>query len=773
MSTRIWYNRFKDEWLNALPLGNGRLAAMFYGNPQREQLQLNEESLWTGRPLEEQYETSPEIMDTVRTHLFNEEYEAASQLSTQYFLANPSRVRTYQTAGDLWIDFADKTEVQNYIKELELKHGIARCSYDKGQTHYESECFISKQYDCICYKIKTTGGEPFSFDASLTRNRIPDPEKDVDTQKLTVTNTPQGMVLSGCLVSYDDAAYGSGGEDMRFGLAMTVKTDGEITSQNQIVSVKNAREAVIVIDIETDYDVSRFDFDRSKDIDAAINAALQKATQADYDAIKAAHVRDFAASFKSADLDLGSPCDDIPTDERLHRVQNGEEDADLYALYFHYGRYLLLSSSGGNATLPANLQGKWCRDFAPPWGSDYHTNINLQMNYWPAHLTNLCETTKPLIHFVKMLAQSGQKTAARMYHAGGWVVHHTTDIFGRTGLHDGAEWGFFPMAGPWLCLNLWEEYEFTQNRAFLELTLYPILKGACVFLKDFLIRSPEGYWVTNPSNSPENSFWYIDKNGEKKQTRLTYGATMDFEIIRSVFTRMIYAAALLKKDGDFAEELRQILTQLPPLTVSKRYGALCEWIKDYEEVEPQHRHISHMFALYPDDGINESTPELFEAAKKTVERRLAHGGGATGWSRAWIVNFYARLKDGENALKHLKQLLVSSTAENLFDMHPPFQIDGNFGGCAGIGEMLLQSQEGKPDERTIVLLPALPKSWLNGSFRGLCARGNFVVDVTWQNGAPVYIKILAQTGGMCRVKYNGRMLYEQIMQPGETWIQEF
>ncbi len=402
------------------------------------------------------------------------------------------------------------------------------------------------------------------------------------------------------------------------------------------------------------------------------------------------------------------------------------------------------------------MQGIWCNGFAPPWGSDYHTNINLQMNYWPALPANMYETMNPFIHFMKMISKFGVPTAKKMFNAEGWVINHTTDVFGRTGVHDSVQCGFFPMAGPWLCINLWEQYEFTNDINVLK-EIYPILKGSCEFVRDFLIEGEDGYLVTNPSNSPENEFYYIDENDEKKKSMFTYGATIDFEIIYALLTRTIHACKILGDDGDFADKMEEILAKLPPLRISKRYGTVCEWIKDYEETEPQHRHISHMFALHPGDQINETNPEIYEAAKKTIERRLAYGGGATGWSRAWIINFYARLKDGNKALEHLNELMKKSTAFNLFDMHPPFQMDGNFGATSGITEMLIQSHLGKPDDRIIEILPALPDEWKKGSIKGVRTRGNFEFDIAWDNNKPVKIAIKSYCNNTLKLKVSDNM----------------
>ncbi|MBQ3573508.1 MAG: glycoside hydrolase family 95 protein, partial [Clostridia bacterium] len=354
----------------------------------------------------------------------------------------------------------------------------------------------------------------------------------------------------------------------------------------------------------------------------------------------------------------------------------------------------------------------------------------------------------------KMISEAGKDTAKKLYDAMGWVIHHTTDIFGRTGIHDSGDVGFFPMAAPWLCLNLWEKFEFENDIEFLK-DSYPIFKGACEFLLDFLTEDNKGNLVTNPSNSPENKFYY-NQGGEITTSFFTYGATIDFEIIYAIFTRMIYACELLGKDAELAEQMKFTLSKLPPLKISRRYGTICEWIEDYEEVEPGHRHISHLFGLYPADQINETNPEIFEAAKRTIERRTSHGGGATGWSRAWIINFYARLKDGNVALDNLKYLMSNSTAENLFDMHPPFQIDGNFGSIAGISEMLLQSHLGEPGTRIIEFLPALPDEWKNGSISGIKARGNFEISINWANGKASSVSVLALCDNDFRFKQNQR-----------------
>lgn len=765
MSTKLWYDSYKEGWLNALPLGNGKIAAMFFGNPQTEHIQVNEESLYTGHPLEEKYNTSPEIMSKIQQMIFNGDYEGACALSDVYFLTEPPRVRFYQTIGDIYVDFRSKGEITGYHKELELSTGVAKASYDRAGIRYESESFISQKYNVLAYRVCTSNGEKFSFDLKYERvdyNREKREEEynEILGQKVTVCSEGTTIVLDGVAIDGAHPHYGEAGESTHFGGIVTVKTDGTVTAHDNILTVTDATDAVVYASFETDYDVTAFGFDRSKDYLSVIRERLAAVCAVDYQDVRSAHLHDHGEAFGTVELNLKSPgkYDHLPTDQRLKQIKEGvTDDLDFYTLYFQYGRYLLLGSSGGNAVLPAQLQGKWADDFMPPWGADYHTNINLQMNYWIANVGHMHHVVKPLIHFMKMVSRFGQKTAREMYHTDGWVIHHTTDIYGRTGVHDSSQCGFFPMAGPWMCMNLWEQYEYTGDRDYLENTLYPILKGACQFLKGYLVEDKQGRLVTNPSNSPENLFYYVDKNGEKKRSMFTYGATIDFEIIYAVFNRMIYASKLLGTDLEFAAELEHILTRIPKLQVGERYGTIREWIEDYEEVEPQHRHISHLFGLHPSDQINESDPVIFEAAKRTIARRLAYGGGATGWSRAWIINFYARLKDGENAGEHLRQLMVRSTVDNLFDMHPPFQIDGNFGGSAGVAEMLLQSHLGTFDQRVISILPAIPAAWKSGSFKGLCARGNFYVDAAWSEGKLTAVTVHAPAGGDCRIKLTEAM----------------
>lgn len=745
MSTKLWYNKFVDDWMWALPLGNGRIGAMLYGNPDCEQIEINEESLWCGRQITERYHASPEALDEIRRLIFEEKLHEAAELARKTFLSDPPVVRSYESFGEIFIDFLDKSPYSDYRKELDLSTAVAKVSWSKNSVKYTSETFISEEYDAFIYKV-STDGHPFSCNISHNRKQ--------DAYSACIKNDT--IILNGRITYNDSKLYGEGGEGMSFGSKIRIFSDGELSATHSTVCVNGATYVVIYGAFATNYNSEKFDIDEAIDWKKSLNDCIKEICEADYDEILKSHISSHKKRFDAVKFTLPeTEFSFLPTDKRLNELRWDEPDPDLFALYYNFGRYLLIESSGKNARLPANLQGIWCHDFNPPWGSDFHTNINLQMNYWPSGCANLPETVKPFIHFMKMISTFGKKTAKELFGARGWAVNHTVDAFGRTGVHDSVDCGFFPMAGPWLCLNLWEHYEYTNDTDYLK-DIYPILKGACEFVCDYLIPDSNGQLVTSPSNSPENEFYYYDENGNKKESMMTYGAAIDFQIISALFERTIHACRVMNTDSGFADILLQTLSKLPPLKISQRYGTIQEWINDYEETEPGHRHISQLFGLYPGDSINESNPQIYEAAKRTIARRIENGGGSTGWSRAWTICFYARLKDGNNAENHLKYLLRECTANNLFDIHPPFQIDGNFGGVAGITEMLIQSHLGSPDKRTVELLPALPESWAEGSIEGINARGNITFNLWWSDGILKKVEIISADDSELRIKLNSR-----------------
>jgi alpha-L-fucosidase 2 len=546
---------------------------------------------------------------------------------------------------------------------------------------------------------------------------------------------------------------------------MQAKTSGgTVQAAGNSLLISNASDVWLCLTAATDYNLSKLGADRTINTTERCNVILAKAMQHSFESALKRHLAEYQPLFNRVSLQFGK--DSLagkPTNERLDAVKKGTTDNGLMALYFQYGRYLLLGSSRAPGRLPANLQGIWNEHYIAPWNSDYHTNINLQMNYWPAHVGNLSETAEPLHNFIDQYRVPGRVTAQKMYNASGWTMHHATDIFGKTGIVDGIESGTSPLAAAWLCTHLWEHYLFTQDKAFLRTTGYPVIKEAVRFIQSFLIEDSAGQLVTAPSMSPENSFKLRD--GTVHQ--ITYAPSIDVQTIMALYDACLQAGAIVGESKAFADSLRQTLKKLPPVQVSKRYGIVQEWIQDYEEAEPGHRHMSQLIGLYPFNSINPKTPALFEAAKKTIERRLQFGGGHTGWSRAWIINFHARLLEGEKAYENVVALLQKSTLPNLFDNHPPFQIDGNFGATAGIAEMLLQSQSGE-----VHLLPALPNAWAQGSVKGLLARGGFVVDMAWSGGNITTCQVLSKNGGTCTIRYRGKLLTRK-MRKGETWHPSF
>lgn len=759
----LWYAQPAKNWDEALPIGNGRLGAMVFGNPTMEEIQVNEESLWGGYK-NDANASAAEHLPEIQQLLLDGKIAEASALSEKYMRSNPLRIRSYQSFGSMLFDFfgesASSKRATNYRRELNLETGIASVTYTIDGVTYKREVFCPAQEDLVAVRI--------SVDRPGALNLRMQYKREQDATAFPVSDHEIG--ITGQVFDFPCKDAGESGMHMRFaGLISGMHKGGKMQTMSNAFYVEGADEVTFYLTAATDYNFKQLNYDRSIDPMQKCRQILAKSDLNDYDNIRQNHIAEHSSLFNRVTFNMGEN-PELPTDQRLKAVESGKTDLSLITLYFQYGRYLLMNSSRAPGILPANLQGIWNEDMYAAWSSDFHTNINIQMNYWPAEVCNLTETLQPFSDLINALRVPGRQTARKTYNSEGWTVNHLTNPFGHTAISDGVGWGTFPIAGAWLVLHQWEHYRFTRDIRYLKEEAFPAMKEAAQFILSFLIKDKNGQWVTAPSNSPENQ--YRLPNG--KAFQLTYGATMDIEIIRELFNACLEADRVLKSDASFSKQLKNILKDLPPIRVGKRYNTIQEWIEDYEEVEPGHRHISHLFGLYPGTTINSSDKELFEAARRTIERRRYYNenegnrnGSYTGWSRAWMINFYARLMDGEEAGRNVQLLLGKTTQSNLFNVHPPFQIDGNFGGTAGIAEMLLQSHEGD-----IHLLPALPSTWTTGEVKGLCGRGGIEVDMKWENGQLVSAELRSKFNQKVRVRYQDRVKNLSI-KAGESKNVEF
>ncbi len=726
---KLWYDEPAEKWVEALPIGNGRLGAMVYGDPQEETIQLNENTVWAGQPNRNENPEAKEYLSEVQELLFDGKSEEAQELVNQHFISNKSHGMPYQTVGNLKLSFSNHENYSDYYRELDIESAVTTTRYKVGDVEYETNVFASHPDQVIVVQMKTDKPGALNFSATMDRPEGAD---------ISISDNNE-LVLNGRTTDFE----GLEGKVEFQAISRIENEGGKVIAKNGTLEVKNADAVTIYISIGTNF--KKYDDLSGNAAEEAANY-LEALNNKNAGEIYQNHLKDYQTYFNRVSLDLGeTEAANFPTDERVANFKEGDDPA-LVSLYFQFGRYLLITSSRPG-TQPANLQGIWNHQLTPAWDSKYTVNINTEMNYWPAEITNLSEFHEPLIQMVKELSETGRKTARDMYGAEGWVMHHNTDIWRMTGAIDGSYWGMWPMGGVWLSQHLFDKYEFSGDEDFLR-SIYPVVKEASKFYLDFMMNEPENNWlVVSPSVSPELA------PTAHPESSLSYGTTMDNQLIFDLFSRTAKAAEILGEDEDFIAELNEKRQQLAPMQIGS-WGQLQEWIKDWDDPESDHRHVSHLYGLYPSNQISPyRNPELFQAAKTSL---VARGDESTGWSMGWKVNLWARLLDGDHALKLIKDQLTPSMQEdhsekggtypNLFDAHPPFQIDGNFGCTAGIAEMLMQSHDG-----AIHILPALPEAWEEGEVTGLRARGGFVVAIAWQeNHAEVSID--SKLGGNLRIR---------------------
>ena len=756
---RIWYdkparssisdakngNENDAEWLKALPVGNGFMGAMVYGDVNRELIQLNEKTLWSGSPDDNNNPVAAETLGKIRQLLFEKRYKEANELTSKTQVCKgvgtgrgngaKAPYGSYQTLGNLLLDFGKNSLYSNYTRELDLNRGVVKISYKQEGIIYQREIFVSYPDRALVMHFTSSKKGAISFKARLTR-----------PERFTTSNEKTNLMMRGTLIN------GKGGDGMQYAARLkAIAQGGRVVYSDSLITIQGADDVTMLLTASTNYKQAYPEYlgddPKIKTLDQLNIAALKP-----YPALLKRHTDDYSSLFNKVSLNLsGFKPDTVPTDRRLKNQLKNPDDFYLQEVYFQFGRYLLISSSR-EGSLPANLQGVWSNKIQTPWNGDYHTNINVQMNYWPAEVTNLPECFGPFSNLIESLVKPGEVTAAVQYNATGWVVEAITNVWGYTAPGEGTSWGMYVAGGGWICRHLWEHYQFTMDHKYLE-RVYPVMLKAAQFYLDWLVKDPvTGKLVSGPSTSPENQF--IAPDGSVGS--ICMGPSHDQEVLHELFTNVLEASKILKDNNSLLPKIGIALNNLATPQIGSD-GRIMEWSEEFKETEITHRHVSHLYMLYPGNQIDPlTTPDLAKAARKSLDGRTDVG---TGWSLAWKVNFWARLKDGDRAYQLLKNLLRpientglnmsngGGTYPNLFCAHPPFQIDGNFGGTSGIAEMLMQSQSG-----WIELLPALPKIWKDGEVKGLVARGGFVVDIIWKNNKPQNVIVKSNVSNKCIIR---------------------
>lgn len=761
----LWYKQPARNWNEALPVGNGRLGVMVFGKVTDELLQLNEETLWSGGPVNRNPNPgAADYLPQVREALFREDYTQAAKLTQKI---QGLYTEAYQPLGDLLLKQPLPGTATNYYRDLDIDNATATTRFTVDGVTYTREIFVSAPDQVIVIRLMASKKGSLTVTAAA-QSPHPATKTVVSSRELAVRgkapshSDPNYVRYNNQAVVYSDS---TGCRGMRFDWRVNVQsTDGRVATDTAGIHIQNATEAVLYVTAATSFN----GFDKCPDSDGRdekklADTYLKQALGKSPAVIRRDHVADYQklANRVSLSLNAGTPPVNLPMDERLKRYAEGTTDPALEALYFQFGRYLLIASSRpkkeGEPGVPANLQGIWNPMVRPPWSSNFTTNINAEMNYWPAEMTNLSELHTPLLDWIGYMAATGRETTKNFYNMSGWTVHHNSDIWGLSNPvgdkgKGSPSWANWAMGGAWLSQHLWDHYAYTGDRTYLKSYAYPLMHDAAQFCLDWLVDDKQEHLVTAPSTSPENVF--VTENGQKGS--VSVATTMDMALIWDVFSNVIQASEQLGVDADFRQKLLDAKKKLFPLQIGKR-GNLQEWYKDWTDEDPQHRHVSHLYALHPGREVSPlTTPALADAARKTLEIR---GDGGTGWSKSWKINFWARLHDGNHAYKLLRELLKltgmegtdyangGGTYPNLLCAHPPFQIDGNFGGTSGIGEMLLQSHDG-----VVNLLPARPDSWASGEVKGLKARGGYELDMTWANGKLTRVVVRSALGGNCRLR---------------------